>query len=418
MPDKDLSEKRREKWFRRLETSRRGYFFQNWRRARKKGKSFWMEFVKGIYSDMRYLFMWNINLILQLKRYGSAIKYNHGISYIEQWYKMAYLVFVLRASSKRFRTHHLFKPENWKKAREFTYGRHDFIHRALLGYHHENELEILKNKLKFFEFCRAHPFNTPEVLAVFENGEVTYPQAKFTVPTQNLFVKDLEGGQGSGVKKFMYKDGEYYDLQGSSYSKEEIYDLLIEYSENVTGTLVQSTIKNHIEWEKFTNGSVATCRIVTARSPRNDQEIIPMFASFRMPFGQSDADNFSLGGIGSAIDMETGILGDAVSPDPRQAFVTMDFHPDTQARITGEKLYNWEEIIKFAKEIHHHFQTISIGWDIACTDDGLYIIEGNVTWGSNIIEVPSRVPLAHTIYPELFEAWVEKRSYQKDENTE
>lgn len=409
MSNQSIEKKKR--WLNRLQNTRRYYSFQKWSDKPPGTKISLKKLLEWISEDISYLIRWNINLMLQLKNFGNEVKKYSGLSFFEQWKRMAFLVFKIHKDSTNFRLHHLFDADQWEKAARFCYARQYLIQLKFEGFFPEEEIEIIRNKFEFYQYCKRHSFNTPKVYAIIKNGKIVYPiENSFSFPEQDLFVKDLTGSQGRGVKYFKYKNRKYYDLDESNYSSKELHAYLSQQSKNTKGVIIQQAIKNHSKWKKFTNGSLATCRIVTGRSPYNEGEIIPFFAALRMPVGSADGDNYSLGGIASAIDMETGRLGKAISKTPIDGNFAWDTHPDTGAQITGSNLYLWEELVEFTQSIHKKFETLSIGWDISLAENGLTVIEGNRLWGSDVIEGPSRVPIYETKYPEWTEDWIEKLS--------
>lgn len=222
----------------------------------------------------------------------------------------------------------------------------------------------------------------------------------------------MSGGMGEGAKYLKYRGGAYRDSDGQKFNDEELTAYLIR-SANPKSLIVQDAVKNHEKWKKFSNGSLATCRLVTGKSPYDD-EIIPFFATFRMPVGNADVDNFSQNGIAAQINVKTGELGMAISSKPINDSFVYDFHPDTGERIKGAKLYFWDELVELTKTIHRNFKTLSVGWDVSLTEDGLCMIEGNEFWGSDVIEAPGNMPIYNTEFPGWVESWIEVLSNKSE----
>jgi hypothetical protein len=251
-------------------------------------------------------------------------------------------------------------------------------------------------------------------MVLLRGGRLIYPRRKkLKLPQKDLFVKELAGGRGDGTKYFKYTGNLFVDLNGQTFTNNEIYSFLKEGSRK-NSLIIQDAVKNHDEWKKFSNGSLATCRIVTGRSPHDNDEIIPFIAALRMPVENSDADNFSLSGIASQINIKTGILGKAVRSKPIKDFFSFDYHPNTEEKITGTKLYNWDEIVDFTKMIHKDFHTLCLGWDVTLSEQGLCVIEVNDSWGSDVIEAPGNTLLYDTEYPKWVESWIEILSNQSE----
>lgn len=400
----------REKWLNEIRRARRVYSFQLWADQREERNISLSELLRWIREDIKYAFVNSLNILLNLRKYGSIIKKEYRLSYLKQGYRMAYLVFVIRTQAFRFRLNHLFEKSRWERAKNHAYSRHIRAHNLVLGYPHRDDIDIIAHKLKFHIHCSKHGLPTPDILAVYESGKQvsSFGDSK-SLPKINLFMKELSGGMGYGIKKFSCENGIYLDSNGKKYSEDELRHFFKEYSLNTHPILIQKALKNHDTWKEFTSGGLATCRVVTGKSPINDEEVIPFFATFKMPVQNLYVDNFSKGSVAAPIDLETGRMGVAVASLPQKGKFRFEYHPDTGRKIRGEVLPFWREVIELSKKVHQHFKTIDIGWDIALTEDGLTVLEGNVEWGSDVIEGPGTIPIADTIYPEWFDGWVKRR---------
>ena len=400
----------REKWLKEIRRARRGYFFQLWADQRKDRNISLIELLNWFGDDIRYAYVNSLNILLNLRKFGSTIKKEYGLSYLKQAYRMAYLVFVIRTKASRFRLNHLFEKSRWERVNNHAFSRHIRAHNLVLGYPYRDDLNIIAHKLKFHIHCREHGLPTPEILAVYESGkQVSSFGDSESLPKINLFMKELSGGMGYGIKKFNYKNGIYFDSNGETYSGNELRQFFKDYSLNSHPILIQKVLKNHDSWKEFTGGGLATCRVVTGKSSQSSEDIVPFFATFKMPVQNLYVDNFSKGSVASPIDLKTGMMGVAVSSLPQKGKFRFEHHPDTGCKIKGEILPFWQEVIELSKKVHHHFKTIDIGWDIALTEEGLTILEGNVEWGSDVIEGPGSIPIADTIYPEWFDGWMKRR---------
>lgn len=317
-----------------------------------------------------------------------------------------YVRFILRIYPVYYKTRLLFKEENWQLVDDFVFNHH-LLQLELVQSTTPDEYKTIKNKFKFYQYCISKKIQTPEVLAVIENGEFTYQKVDDFIPHTTLFVKNLSGGKGKNTAKFDFENGGYIDNQKNKYSRLSLKKKLESVSIKKGPVLIQPVLSNHGSWRPFTSGGLATCRIVTARS-RDDEKIIPMFGCFRMPVGDSVADNYSLGGIIAPVDLSTGKVGVGVSSKPINGKFEFIHHPDTQHQFEGEILPYWTDLLEFTLDVHKYFKTIFVGWDVSLTTNGCTMIEGNIGWASGSYEIPFQDPLKNTIYPELFEKWMEK----------
>ena len=143
------------------------------------------------------------------------------------------------------------------------------------------------------------------------------------------------------------------------------------------GYLFQARVSPHVDIARICGNRVATARIVTTCVAG---EADAMRAVFKLPVGDSMADNFWRGGnIVADIDMETGRLGRAVSGTGLDQVETTH-HPDTDATITGTELPMWQEARDLALNAQGLLNQVPlIGWDIAISNAGPLIIEANET---------------------------------------
>jgi len=94
-------------------------------------------------------------------------------------------------------------------------------------------------------------------------------------------------------------------------------------------------------------------------------------------------------------------LGPAVSKDPQLGEFT--HHPDSGAPIAGFVIPRFQETLEVALAAQSAFPEVpSVGWDVAITDDGPLLLEANLNWGIDIVQIVGRGPLGDTKYPELY----------------
>ena len=122
-----------------------------------------------------------------------------------------------------------------------------------------------------------------------------------------------------------------------------------------------------------------------------------------MPNADPVADNLNRGGIAATVDLASGELGQAQSfivSEVMRGFA-YDRHPGTGGQIAGIRLPRWDDVIELGLRAHTHFGGFhSIGWDIAITDEGPVLIEGNHDWGVRFSQYQGPTPLGWTRLPE------------------
>jgi hypothetical protein len=110
-------------------------------------------------------------------------------------------------------------------------------------------------------------------------------------------------------------------------------------------------------------------------------------------------DNLCAGNIAALVNVATGIVEgpgfymDITKPDEY-------YHPMTGVKIDGFKIPYWKESLQMIKEAAvHNKKNRSVGWDVAVTDDGPDLIEGNHNWSKMIWQRSAKKGLKSLIEP-------------------
>lgn len=184
-----------------------------------------------------------------------------------------------------------------------------------------------------------------------------------------IIYKPRASTQGNGITVFdLDKDG-----------RSCVYEKLKKLPKGI----VEGYIKQHPEMNKFSKQSVNTIRVVTVRT---FDKVNILYAAMRMGGGNAVVDNFHAGGILAIVDIDNGYLitdGFDMYGNP---FI---IHPITKEEIKGFKIPFWNDVIKLVKEAGVVVDGVGyVGWDVAITNDGPILIEGNVSPGSLVLQTP------------------------------
>ena len=95
------------------------------------------------------------------------------------------------------------------------------------------------------------------------------------------------------------------------------------------------------------------------------------------------------------MDLASGTLG--VARQKSRPFVPVKVHPDSGHPIEGLTLPFWKAALDLAVNAHREFQEMpSVGWDVAITEDGPVLVEGNPVWGVDLAQITHQRPLSDT----------------------
>lgn len=136
--------------------------------------------------------------------------------------------------------------------------------------------------------------------------------------------------------------------------------------------ILEELIVQSDDLASFHPSSVNTVRISTFRYGNSDTEILYPFIKFGT--GGNFVDNGGRGGIICKIDLSTGEIVAAVDESPAY----YSHHPNTGKKIVGYKIPYWDDALALAKELAEVLPNVRyVGWDLALTDEGWVMVEGN-----------------------------------------
>lgn len=164
-------------------------------------------------------------------------------------------------------------------------------------------------------------------------------------------------------------------------------EALFNHLKEIKSALCEEFVVQHKDIAALYPHSVNTYRIVTVLT-----EGIPhiVYAFIRIGNGGRFVDNINAGGMAAPIDIETGIIQ---YPAFDKDSIYYENHPYTGCPIKGWQLPCWKEsvetVINAAKEVP---QVGYVGWDVAVTENGPLLIEGNPFPGHDILQMPPHVP--------------------------
>jgi hypothetical protein len=256
----------------------------------------------------------------------------------------------------------------------------------------------LGDKADFAEYAASKGIAVVPVIAAFAKGR--HIGTSNDLPPRDLFVKRTRGRGGSRAELWRYADGRYRHQDGLECDAAGLLLRLSALSKREP-FLVQERLVNDPALRDLAQDALATVRVVTAINEQGEAEAIR--AVFRMPSRKgSIVDNYHAGGIAAAVDLATGRLGAATDKGFLKSVGWVDRHPVSGAQIKGRILPRWPDMLALVLKTHRAFADRPIiGWDVALTDRGLVIIEGNAASDTDIIQRCHRAPLSETRYPDL-----------------
>ena len=272
---------------------------------------------------------------------------------------------------------------------------------------------FFKNKLIFKHIFRSMGFPVAELYAVYDPvwghtgqgapfrsaGDIAAWMAASDV--EDPVFKPMESAEGRMVFVMAgRKPGDptrFVDLAGEEYSPERIVEVLndprrlrvaypaAEYGTPLRTVLVEQRLHQHPALKVFAPDTLCCARLVTLTTLDGRVELIE--TAMKLQWKPTGMDNVTQGAMSIPVDPQTGVLGPGrLKDDPGDA--RREVLPDTGERFAGFRLPMWPEAAALAKSAAAAFPNAhTVGWDIAFTEDGPVIVEGNAAWGDFQIEL-------------------------------
>ncbi len=254
--------------------------------------------------------------------------------------------------------------------------------------------DLMEDKIFFFERCVEHNLPTPQVLAVLNPnrlpmvGRKNIPELRNEDDLQRfltnnnkrpLMFKRTTGSYGLGMLSVTSDSGKAYDHTGKELSVKSIWEHCRAWPEVF---MVQDHMEPDESLKSLMPGrALGTFRVVTYL--RKDNKTVDIvYAVAKFPLVGAINDNFHHGATGNllcGIDINNGKLKDAWGKKQGKTVVSRVLrHPDTGVAFTGMDIPFWSNILEVAVHAAQSFKELrTVGWDIAVTNSGIFIIEGN-----------------------------------------
>ncbi len=269
----------------------------------------------------------------------------------------------------------------------YGFGLTDYLNYKLYNKNSKERKQYVSTKTenKFYETISPSAYKKrytikPDFLADFKD----FTKRDFIVPKEDNYNEFLEFLDKHEV--FMSKP--YDGLGGADVKKEYSKDIenKEEYFNNAIKNRIflEELVKQHPDMNKLCEKSVNTMRIMTFNDHGKSRII---WMGLRVGNGINSIDNFHAKGMAVNIDINTGkLVGNAIDKDLNE----YEEHPFTHVKFDGFQIPCFEEAKKMVLEASLRSDKILVvGWDVAISDKGPVIIEGNRRPGFDIVQVLS-----------------------------
>lgn len=249
-----------------------------------------------------------------------------------------------------------------------------------------NYVCLLRNKSLFTTLCDA--WNIPSVkdLAIIRNG-VIYNAGNTSFVSIlkehcHLFIKPTDSKKGMDIHKLDYEAGKIF-LNGEMCTEESVEKFINDITAQ-SDFIVQERLVQHPYISAIYSLSINTVRIVTVNNLKsfNSDDVYVLGGELRIGANGNFTDNISAGGVKVGIDIDGKLCRYGYFSSKYGTKTTV--HPDTGTVFEGYYVPFYKEALDLCKRAHSLMKEIHlIGWDIAITEKGPVLIEGNDSCGTD-----------------------------------
>lgn len=266
----------------------------------------------------------------------------------------------------------------------------------------DKESLLLNDKIALSAFLKTHGIPTTRNIGKIqnksfydENNKVISFNNKFQLRQaleetlevySSVFIKQADGLGGKSDFKVSKKNLNVLDKLNLNYNY-----------------IIEETLIQHPYISSINPGCVNTLRVHSYREGNN---LYFPTCYLRMGVSNSFVDNVSSGGLFITYDIYKNELNNV-------AYRLFEFggqsffeHPDTGFKFEGKQLIFAEDIIKIITRAALLFEKKLIGWDIAFTQDGVVIVEGNHNPHVPLMQISAKGLLAEPIFKKVFQKYI------------
>ena len=300
------------------------------------------------------------------KRYFDNLKKianKENKSFIKMVFDTGYCVFRYGFALSDYLNYRLYDKKKVERKKYLSTKRENKFYEIVSPSEYKQRYTVKPNFLKEFKKYTKRDFFVPQ--------EGNYQKFLEFLDKHEVFMsKPYDGLGGADVKKEYTKDIE---------NKEEYFNNAIKHR-----IFLEEIVIQHSDMNKLCSKSVNTMRIMTFNNYGTPRIL---WMGLRVGNGVNAIDNFHAKGMAVNIDTNTGkLVGNAIDKDLNEYIE----HPTTHTKFDGFQIPCFEEAKQMVLEASLESDKILVvGWDVAISENGPVIIEGNRRPGFDIVQVLS-----------------------------
>ena len=237
-----------------------------------------------------------------------------------------------------------------------TYLTSELNNRIVRLYNDKNFWHFFQDKIEFNNLFKKYIGR--DYISIRDNDSTFEDFKTFCLNHKKICVKPVNASCGDGIQ--------FININKKTDIK-KLYDTL----KTEKKYLIEEYINQHKNLNKLYSGSVNTLRIISFLNDDGNIDIIRAIIKFGTT---GEIDNHVAGGMYTFLD-EKGIVLYPACDDFGHVYYK---HPVTNIGIVGFKVPFYKETLELIKKAGKIIPQIRyVGWDVAITNDGPIIVEGN-----------------------------------------
>lgn len=251
---------------------------------------------------------------------------------------------------------------------------------CILDHNPRAKFPVVDDKLRMHRLCREIGVPTPDVYAEVSSWSALRRLSALLDGRDDFVIKPNRGSAGRGVLvvsgrdakgNFLRHNGEVIRLDDLKQHLSDILSGMFSLGGQPDSVLVQQRIRLHPAFDAVSYKGIPDVRVILYRNE-------PAMAMLRLPTRQSGGRaNLHQGGIGTGIDLETGVTNHAVQNNRR-----VERHPDTARPVVGMQVPCWDEVLDMSRKVAAAVGLGYVGVDVVVdAKDGPMLLEANARPG-------------------------------------
>jgi hypothetical protein len=270
--------------------------------------------------------------------------------------------------------------------------KHDLL-KIQYSLNNAHNISLTEDKTFFYGLCDSFHIPSPTLYAYLsppggwlKDSSIMQGQAQWVNYFERLAPREFIIKPSLGVYahsfKMLERQGQRWRCKsGQVYSSTELYQSLTQ-DPHYDRFILQARVRNHDDFTQVSHSeALQTVRVVTLMNSKGKPQIIN--ALLKIVQGNNITDNFAGGDSGNLLanlNIETGQIL-AVVGKKNGSLESITYNQQTRKNYLEFTVPLWKETKELALDAATKFLPIqTIGWDIAITQNGPLMIEGNQCW--------------------------------------